>query len=195
MDALPRLVLASASPRRRALLEAAGIAHEVVDPGGDGPGAATDPAQRVLEHARHKARAGAALRPGRLVLAADTLVSCAGLILGKPHDAAEAEEMLRRLSGRVHEVWSGACLLLPSGVALERADMAQVRFDAIAEADLRGYLAGGDWRDKAGAYAVQGAARRWARVVAGDRETAVGLRTATVAELLAAGTCSCAPGA
>lgn len=188
---MPVLVLASGSPRRRELLAAAGLAFESVDPGDDGPAGAAEPAARVLAHARHKASAGQALRPGRWVLAADTLVVLAGEFLAKPADAREAEAMLRRLSGRHHEVWTGVVLAAPGGARHEAADRALVAFRSIAEEELRAYLASGEWRGKAGAYAIQGRAGAWAELLEGDRETVIGLATATVRRLLAAsGACS-----
>ncbi|MBC8327507.1 MAG: septum formation protein Maf [Planctomycetes bacterium] len=191
MGRLP-LVLASTSPRRRALLEAAGIDFELVDPGDDGPSQAVDPAQRVLDHARFKALEGARLRPGRRVLAADTLVWVAGDFLPKPADREQAEAMLRRLSGRNHEVWTGVVLATEGGRLLEAADRAEVRFGPLPEGQLQSYLAGQEWCDKAGAYAIQGAAGRWAELVSGELETVIGLSTGTVLRLLAAAD-SCSP--
>ncbi len=190
MAAAP-LLLASGSPRRRQLLEQAGIAFEVDSPGGDGPSEQSDPALRVLEHARYKAREVAARRPGRFVLAADTLVWLAGEFLPKPADRAEAERMLRRLSGRCHQVWTGVALLTPQGELWEAADRAEVAFCELPEDQLQDYLGGREWADKAGAYGIQGAAGRWAELRSGELETVIGLSTATVRRLLGeAGACS-----
>ncbi len=189
------LVLASGSPRRRELLAAAGIAFELAVPGDDGPSAAREPAARVLEHARYKARLGAAAQPGRRVLAADTLVWVDGDALPKPRGRAEAEAMLRRLAGRDHEVWTGVVLMDPAGRLHEAADRARVRFRAIPEDELQAYLAGSEWRDKAGAYGIQGAAGAWAELLDGELETVIGLSTATVRRLiLQADACPEAPG-
>lgn len=182
----PGLVLASVSPRRRQLLEAAGIPFEAVDPGPEPPAPPGPPRDAVLALARAKAEAGARLRPGRPVLAADTLVACGGRLLAKPRDRAAAEAMLRDLAGREHEVWTAVCLRLPDGRFLESVDRAVVRFRQPPEGELAAWLASGRWRDKAGAYAIQEAPGAWAEVVAGDRETVVGLATATVRRLLAA---------
>lgn len=180
----PALVLASASPRRRAALRCARVAFESLDPGGDGPSDAADPAQRALERARHKARKGSRRRPGRPVLGADTVVFCGSAILEKPAGPKAARRMLRLLEGREHEVWTAACLLRPSGVALERADRAVVWFGRIPRGAMQAYIEGGEWRGLAGAYAIQGTAGRWGGLVTGDVETVVGLRTATVLDLL-----------
>lgn len=194
MTAESRVVLASGSPRRRQLLRQAGIDFDWQDPGHDGPSESDDPAGRVLAHARHKARAVARGRPGRFVLAADTLVWLDGAPLGKPAGVAIARAMLSGLAGREHEVWTGVCLIAPDGQLGERADCARVAFGRPPEDAVERYLAGEEWRDKAGAYAIQGWAAEWARVVAGDVETVIGLRTRTVCELLrAAGACLRAP--
>ncbi len=183
------LVLASTSPRRRRLLASLGVAFETVDPGPDPPLPAAPPREMVLVLARAKAEAGARQRPGCPVLAADTLVACAGRILPKPADREEAEGMLRLLAGREHEVWTGVCLRLPGGRVLAAADRAVVRFREPPPGDLQAWLASGRWRDKAGAYAIQEEPGAWAEVVAGDRETVVGLCTATVRRLLVASPC------
>jgi len=177
-------VLASGSPRRAALLERAGIPFEAFDPRDDGPTPAGGPRERVRTHARFKAQAGRRGHPDRLVLAADTLVALDGRVLGKPVGRAEARAMLRRLAGRRHEVWTGVCLLAPGERVFEQADRAVVAFGPIPEAGLQAYLDGGEWRDKAGSYGIQGTAAAWARVKAGDPETVVGLSTATVRGLL-----------
>ncbi len=178
------LVLASGSPRRAALLEAAGIPFEAFDPRDDGPIPPGGPRERSLAHARFKAEIGGRNHPDRLVLAADTVVWLDGRGLGKPAGRAEAQAMLRSLAGRRHEVWTGICLLVPRGRIFQRADRAVVAFDSLGEGTLQDYLDLGEWTDKAGAYGIQGAAAAWARVVAGDPETVVGLSTAAVGELL-----------
>lgn len=180
------LVLASGSPRRRALLREMGLEHEVLAAPDDGPEVAGDAAARVLGHARHKAEWVAQRRPEAWVLAADTLVFLAGRGLAKPRNRAEAEEMLRALSGRCHEVWTGAVLRAPDGRAFERADFASVRFGLLPESELQAYLAGTEWQDKAGAYALQGWAGGHARLESGWTGTVVGLAREAVNALLAA---------
>ena len=163
-----------------------GLQFECVPAAGDGPALSADPAERVLGHARHKAEeVRRALPAPAFVLAADTLVWRDGAFLAKPADRAEAEIMLRGLSGREHSVWTGAVLLDPEGRRHERADEARVRFAAIPEPDLQEYLAGAEWRDKAGAYGLQGWAARHARLTAGEAGTVIGLAESAVADLLA----------
>lgn len=187
-------VLASTSPRRHALLNEAGYRFDAVDPGEDGPSAATTPEGRVLDHARHKARAGQKQALGRVVLASDTLVWCAGEVLPKPTDQADAARMLGLLAERDHEVWTGVCVLDSAGQVHERAAVARVRFGAIPAPEAAEYLAGQEWADKAGAYAIQGTAGRWCALIEGDYNTVVGLPLALVSELLrAAGACSDPP--
>jgi septum formation protein len=181
-----RLVLASGSPRRRAALARLGVTFTVVPAPDDGPSAARDPGTRVLEHARHKARTVRATRaaPG-WILAADTLVVVDGEFLTKPLDHHDAARMLRALSGRTHEVWTGVVLLDPADNEHARADAARVRFVAFPEPALAAYLAGNDWRAQAGASGLQGWAGTYATVEAGDRGTVIGLSEPAVAELLA----------
>jgi septum formation protein len=180
------LVLASASPRRAALLAAAGLAFEratvEVD---ERPLPGESPADTCLRLACAKARAAAAGRSAGTLLAGDTLVAVDGEALGKPAGAAQALAMLRRLQGREHEVFSSAAALrardgrLASGVARSRVRMAPLDEDA-----LGAYVASGEWEGKAGAYAIQGRAGRFARVVEGRTDTVIGLSVELVAQLL-----------
>lgn len=152
----------------------------------DGTPSSSQPAERVLGHARHKAEVvRQALTEPAWILAADTLVCRAGKFLAKPADRAEAESMLRDLSGKQHEVWTGTVLLKPDGTRHDRADRAVVQFEPLPEADLREYLAGAEWRDKAGAYGIQGWAGRHARLMEGDLGTVIGLSEEAVKALLA----------
>jgi septum formation protein len=181
----PRLVLASASPRRRALLAELGVACEIVAAPDDGPPCSRDPAERVVGHARHKARLAAAARPDAWVLAGDTLVVLDGEFLAKPRDRGDAERMLRALGGRTHEVWTGTVLRAPDGREDVRADCARVRFARPPEPELRRYLDGEEWRDKAGAYGIQGWAGEWASLESGSLGTVIGFDAGTVGALLA----------
>jgi septum formation protein len=178
------IVLASASPRRAQLLKAAGIRFEVQAAGVDEtprPGEA--PPAHVERLAREKASAVAALLPGRLVLGADTTVVVDGRMLGKPADTADAEAMLRALSGRAHEVLTGLALAGPGGVV---ADVARttVWFRALTSEDIRGYLETGEAMDKAGAYAIQGRAAAFVARIMGSYTNVVGLPVALVCRLL-----------
>lgn len=187
-------VLASTSPRRHQLLREAGYRFAAVDPGDDGPSTASDPAQRVLDHARHKARAGARQCPMQIVLASDTLVWCAGEFLPKPSDRDDALRMLRLLEDRSHEVWTGVCVVDRNGQLHEEACGAEVRFARWPETELRAYLDGDEWRDKAGAYAIQGTAGSWCSLIAGTFDTVVGLPLDAVRrQLNRAGACPPAP--
>jgi septum formation protein len=167
------LVLASRSPRRRAILEQLGIEFRVVVPDVDELEDG-DPRELVLENARRKARTVAEADPARPVLGVDTAVVVAGRARGKPADVAEAEELLRTLSGREHEVLSGVVLLADDG---ERADVAstRVRFRELDERTIAWYLATGEWRDVAGGYAIQGQGAALIEAIEGDYTNVVGL--------------------
>jgi septum formation protein len=169
------LVLASASPRRVALLRQAGAVFTVVDPGPDRawPGEA-EPRHGVRALALEKARRVAARRPGRVVIGADTLVVLRGQRLGKPRDAAAAAAMLQRLQGRTHEVWTGIAVVR-DGEARTAAEYAKVQFVRMEPDDIAAYVRTGEPLDKAGAYAIQGIAAQFVRRVEGDFTTVVGL--------------------
>jgi septum formation protein len=177
-----RLILASASPRRRELLERVGFALEVRPADLDEterPG--EDPAAYVARLARAKADAcaGANREPGAWVLAADTTVTIDGAILGKAATAEEAAAMLRRLSGRVHQVMT-AFAIAGAGRrhgAVVSTDVAMIELD---DATLADYVASGEWRGKAGAYAVQGIAAALVREVRGSVTNVIGLPLAEV---------------
>ncbi len=178
------LILASASPRRREILTALGIEFEVVVPEvvelRDG-----EPEAVVLENARRKARAGRELAGDtrRTVLGADTDVALDGRLLGKPGDVGEARERLATLSGRAHEVLTGLVLL--GGEAPERSEVARstVTFRSLDDRTLELYLRSGEWRDRAGAYAIQGLGSILVAGVEGDVSNVIGLPVGLLAEL------------
>jgi septum formation protein len=182
--AVPSLVLASASPRRRELLAAAGVpfvvAHadldESVRPG-------ELPEAYVVRLAEAKARAVAVHHPGAWVLGADTTVVVDGAILAKPEDAADAARMLEQLQGRAHDVLTGVALVGPAScdVALDRT---VVWFAPMTADEIAGYVASGEPMDKAGAYGIQGLASRWITRVEGSYPNVVGLPVALVYGLL-----------
>jgi nucleoside triphosphate pyrophosphatase len=189
------LVLASASPRRQDLLRNAGIPFIVqaadipeVPQEGEAPRAF---AERL---AREKALAVFRQRPDDFVLGADTIVIVEGEILGKPRDAADAARMLRLLSGRTHEVVTGVCLAGPrlrtenrelvTGFEDVRAETTRVTMEALSDDDIRSYIATGEPKDKAGAYAIQGRASRWISRIEGDYFNVVGLPVALVWQML-----------
>jgi septum formation protein len=168
-----QVVLASGSPQRRDILGRLGIDFEVVVPeveelrGGD-------PKVAVVENARRKARAVG--RPHELVLGCDTEVLLDGYLLGKAEDEGQARKYLERLSGREHEVLSGLVILGP-GEGEERSgvERSSVRFHALDRAAIDRYLASGEWRERAGAYAIQGLGSTLVASVEGDIANVIGL--------------------
>lgn len=153
----PRLILASASPRRRELLAQLGVPFEVVTAQIiEHEEAATDPRVMVAHNAALKADWVAARHPDALVLGADTTVFIDGAALNKPRDGAEARAMLRRLSGRTHTVFTGlAVRRVSDGLHLDDGVASEVTFRALDEAVIEAYLARVHTLDKAGGYAIQ----------------------------------------
>ena len=178
------LVLASASPRRVALLQQAGAVFSVVDPGPDRawPGTAS-PRHGVRALALDKARRVAASRPEAVVIGADTVVVLRGTRLGKPKDRAEARAMLGRLHGRKHEVWTGLAAI-HRGEQRTAAECTVVRMVRLKDRDLEDYLATGEALDKAGAYGIQGLAGQFVRHLEGDYTNVVGLPLARLRAML-----------
>jgi septum formation protein len=179
-----RLVLASASPRRRELLAALGVDFEVAATGVD---ELTEgkPEEVVLANARAKAVAGRELAgANRVVMGVDTDVVVDGRVLGKPASVAEAEMALRALSGRAHEVLSAVVLLGPEPdqerSALERTT---VRFRPLADDFIHLYLASEEWRDRAGGYAVQGLGSALVEKIEGDLANVIGMPIMAFAQL------------
>jgi septum formation protein len=180
-----RLVLASGSPRRRALLGATGVAFTTRSPDVDEtPRGGEDPRVYVERLARQKAAAVAsAVAPGDVVLAADTTVWLAPVLLGKPADAADARRMLRALSGRTHEVHTGVAVVAGGDVTSSVATT-RVIFADLDEVDVEWYVGTGEPLDKAGAYAVQGSGKLFVRSIEGSPSNVVGLPLDVVAGLL-----------
>jgi septum formation protein len=179
----PPIVLASESPQRRAILEQLDIPFIVVPPRyeeHDSPDA--DPVELVREHARGKARS---VGPHEEcpVLSVDTAVVVDGQSLGKPGNAAEAEAMLERLSGRTHEVVSGLCLITPSWEELHH-EVTTVKFRSLTARDLAHYVGSGEWKDRAGGYAIQGLGASLVERLEGDYLNVVGLPAALLVRLL-----------
>ena len=180
------LILASASPRRMALLSEAGYVFEVepahVDESelvGEAPGA------YVLRVAAMKARTIAARHPDGIVLAADTTVVVNGAMLAKPANDADAKRMLGLLSGRTHDVLTGVVLVRGGRESSAVVDT-RVRFRPLTAAEIDWYVASGEPRDKAGAYGVQGLAARFVDSVEGSYSNVVGLPVESAQRLLAA---------
>jgi septum formation protein len=178
------LVLASASPRRVALLRQAGAAFTVVDPGPDRdwPGNA-DPRNGVRALALEKARRVSARRSGRVVIGADTVVVLRGERLGKPRDTEEAIAILRRLHGRTHEVWTGVAVVR-DGEARTAAECTRVQWVRLTPEEIESYARSGEPLDKAGAYGIQGLAGQFVRRVEGDYTNVVGLPLARLRLIL-----------
>lgn len=181
-----RLILASASPRRRDILTALGLPFEIVVPEVEEVREG-EPEEVVLENARRKARAAReAAGEDAWILAVDTEVVLDGRTLGKASDSAAARARLEALSGRTHTVLSGLSLLLPlAGGTEERRGVArsEVTFRPLDEATLTMYLASGEWRDRAGAYAVQGLGSVLVERLEGDLSNVIGLPVRRLLEL------------
>ncbi len=177
-------MLASRSPRRAELLTAAGIAFDVhaveID---ERPGDGEAPAAYVERLAIEKAQAVFALHPSDTVLGADTTVVVDGRMLGKPEDRAEALSMLRALSGRAHDVFTGVAIVNPDGV-YSGVERTRVWFDAVTDEDISWYVDSGEPMDKAGAYAIQGLASRFIPKIEGSYTNVVGLPVALVSSIL-----------
>jgi septum formation protein len=171
------VTLASASPQRRAILSQLGVEFEVVVPDveelTDG-----DPSEVVLENALRKARAVS----GEFVLAADTEVVLDGQVFGKAADETQAREFLGLLSGRTHEVWGGLALINASDERTASA-LTRVHFRELSDTEITWYLRTGEWRDRAGAYAIQGRGAALVESIEGDFWNVVGLPLAELMKL------------
>ncbi|HQF52369.1 MAG TPA: nucleoside triphosphate pyrophosphatase [Thermoleophilia bacterium] len=181
------LVLASRSPQRKLLLEQLGIPFRAVVSEHTEAVADGDPAQTVQQNARGKAEevlARGPLAPGELVLGVDTVVVLQGEILGKARDEAEAAAYVRRLAARTHEVYSGI-YLTSRKVALVTHAVTKVTFRSLTDADLAAYVASGEWRERAGAYAIQGLGSGLVKSLEGDYFNVVGLPVPALVRLLA----------
>jgi septum formation protein len=191
---LIRLILASASPRRRELLTQAGFAFTVEPAEVDETPLAGEAADAYVERlAREKAQAVCRRQRGdadlATILAADTTVVLPdGTILGKPADAADAARMLRRLSGRTHSVMTGIAAVSTANpeLVLSAVETTRVTFAVIPDSGIDGYVASSEPLDKAGAYAIQGYAARWIPRIEGDYFNVVGLPIARTVALLEA---------
>jgi septum formation protein len=171
------LVLASASPRRRELLARLGITGAQV--------LATDidettlprevPRDHAVRLAAAKARAAAAVVPGALILAGDSVVGVGRRILPKAEDEATARRCLALLSGRRHRVFSAIAVLAPDGTLREALSETVVRFKRLEPAEIEAYITGGEWHGKAGGYAIQGSAEGFCAWIAGSHSGVVGL--------------------
>jgi septum formation protein len=175
------LILASRSPQRRAILEQLGVDFEVRIP--DVEELETGPPHEVaLENAYRKAAAAVTPDTEQPVLGVDTIVSIGSRIWGKPADDAQANETLRALQGRRHTVISGVCVIAGAGTRTAAATTA-VRFRSLDAALIDWYLASGEWRERAGGYAIQGRGAALVESIEGDYTNVVGLPVPTLLEL------------
>lgn len=171
------LILASASPRRQELLARLGVVPAAIDPAhiDETPHQAELPLTYARRVAAEKAAAVALRHPGKIVLAADTVVACGRRILPKAEDEATARQCLELLSGRRHRVISAITVIDADGKARHRDVTTIVAFKRLSPAELAAYLKGGDWHGKAGGYAIQGAAEALVRFISGSHSAVVGL--------------------
>ena len=177
-----KIILASGSPRRIELLARMGVTFEVVAADVDET-ASGNASSVVIQLARRKATAVATSRRDSVILAADTVVDCDG-ILGKPADPADAYRMLRALSGRWHAVHTGICTIFHEQVRCEVA-ISRVHFVELTDDDIARYIATGDPMDKAGAYGIQGMAGMFIDEINGCPHNVMGLPMALVKRMLA----------
>lgn len=184
MPSFPAVILASASPRRRELLTLIGIAHEVL-PADIDESAFPDeaPAPHAERLARAKAHALAERHPHAVVIAADTIVVVDGEILGKPRDTAHAAEMLGRLAGREHTVYTAIAVARDAQTESAVEDV-RVTMRAMAAGEIAAYIATGEPMDKAGAYGIQGYGATIVERVDGDYFSVMGLGLRRLVELL-----------
>ncbi len=189
----PKLALASASPRRLQLLEQAGIAPDALRPASVDESVSKGEVPRHIVRRLARAKAEAALKITKtepefeksFLLAADTVVAVGRRVLGKAELEQEAADMLRLLRGRAHRVYTGVCIVTPEGRWRERVVETRVRFRNISDQEIGAYLASGEWRGKAGGYAIQGIAGAFVVKLVGSYTNVVGLPLTEVLSLLA----------
>ncbi len=186
MTARPDLVLASASPRRIELLAQLGIAPDRIDPADidETPLKDETPSRLAVRLARTKAHVVADRSPGAVVLAADTVVAVGRRLLEKAADEVEATKFLTLLSGRNHRVFTGVAVATGDKV-ISRVVDTRVTFKVLSPAEIRDYVATGDWRGKAGGYGIQGPAGAFVVKIVGSHPAVMGLPLFETANLLA----------
>ena len=179
-----QLILASQSPRRKELLSLLGIPFAVqiadIDETMDD---AKSPFHEVARVSRLKAEA-IARKTGDVVIAADTIVVCDGEVLGKPKDEADAFRMLRKLSGKDHQVMTGMCVLWDGGCSV-CTEVTDIHFRTLSDREIAAYIATGEPMDKAGSYGIQGRAALFAEKIVGDYHNVVGLPVCRLSQILA----------
>ncbi len=181
---MQQIILASASPRRHELLEQMGIRHVICPARGEERITRSHPGEAAQELSEQKAEETAGKYPDGIIIGADTVVALDNRILGKPADREEAREMLRSLSGRAHEVYTGVTLIQKEAgetrVKHSFYSCTRVYMYPIEEKEIRKYVDSGDCDDKAGAYGIQGRAGAFVEKIEGDYNNVVGLPAARV---------------
>lgn len=182
---MKRIILASASPRRRELLERAGVNFEVIPASGEENRISDDPKEAVQQLARDKAVSVMHTiedsADGTLVIGSDTVVVFENMILGKPHDIEDAVNTLKKLQGNTHQVYTGVSVLeKKNGVWTEHTfyESTDVTFYPVSDEEIRAYVATGEPMDKAGSYGIQGVFGIYVRGICGDYNNVVGLPVA-----------------
>jgi septum formation protein len=172
-----KLVLASASPRRRELLSRLGVTPDAVVAADidETPGKDELPRGHAIRLAAEKARAASVLAPDAIVLAGDTVVGVGRRILPKAEDEATARRCLELLSGRRHRVYSAVAVLSPDGSLREALSETILRFKRLSASEINAYVAGGKWHGKAGGYAIQGQAEAFCVWLSGSHSGVMGL--------------------
>ena len=180
-----RIILASASPRRRELLERAGVKFEVIPASGDENRTSDDPKEAVAQLARDKAVSVKATvedaEEGTVIIGSDTVVVFQNMILGKPHDQEDAVNTLKKLQGNTHQVYTGVSVLeKKNGQWQEHTfyESTDVTFYPVSDGEIREYVATGEPMDKAGSYGIQGIFGIYVRGICGDYNNVVGLPVA-----------------
>jgi septum formation protein len=181
-----KLILASSSPRRAEILTRERVRFQIKIPAGcDEQSIFSDPITHVLEVSRRKAQSVADQIEDGIILGADTIVVLDGEILGKPKDEDNALYLLKKLSGRIHQVYTGITLIeKPTGKAISDYDLTQVRFNQLDEAEIRDYIATGEPMDKAGAYGIQGMGNFLVDHIEGRLDNVIGLPTEKLRRML-----------
>ncbi|MBR2743084.1 MAG: septum formation inhibitor Maf [Clostridia bacterium] len=177
-----KLILASASPRRKAIFTDLGLDFEIVPSNADENTSEREPSRAVMALSRQKAE-NVFSRTGKTVVSADTIVVLDGQIMGKPKDEADARRMLRALSGRAHEVYTGICVK-NAEKTVSRACRTTVRFRELSDTEIERYVRTGEPLDKAGAYGISGLGALLISGVEGDFWNVVGFPIATFGEVM-----------
>lgn len=185
---MAKFILASASPRRKELLECMGLDFEIMVSDADESAVSRDISVGLYVQELALLKAGAVAKQAnknQLIIAADTVVTLDGAILGKPADAEDAYNMLKALSGREHEVYTGVCVMSAKNAATVcKSVCTAVKFKELTDEKIRAYIATGEPMDKAGAYGIQGLGGMLIEGIHGDYFNVVGLPVATLADIL-----------